>query len=161
MNDVHFDFTLSSHTTPPGSFPSFVQVIVILLFMVQALNLIQLDFLVALATGVIAYLPHLLTALVIVAMGLWVRKPCSEHACHDLARSELSHSCFHFKVCDYRSVCIHGAWSNHGGAAWIVNWRHTAPGAPALSSPYRSTNICQIKILFSIKGHKIHLYLKK
>ncbi|MEF7565744.1 mechanosensitive ion channel [Bacillus infantis] len=48
------------------------QIIVILLFVVQALNLLKLDFLVTLATGVIAYLPNVLAALVILGAGLWL-----------------------------------------------------------------------------------------
>ncbi|PLS15917.1 hypothetical protein CVD28_20490 [Bacillus sp. M6-12] len=47
-------------------------VIVVLLFAVEALNLVKLDFFVTLGTGVIAYLPRLLSALLIVAVGLYV-----------------------------------------------------------------------------------------
>ncbi|MCF6136929.1 mechanosensitive ion channel [Pseudalkalibacillus berkeleyi] len=48
------------------------QIFVVLLFVVEALELINLDFLVTLATGVIAYLPSLFAAIVILAVGLYV-----------------------------------------------------------------------------------------
>ncbi|SDN03179.1 mechanosensitive ion channel [Bacillus sp. OK048] len=48
------------------------QIIVVLLFTVEALQIVQLDFLVTLATGVIAYLPMLLTAIMILGIGLYV-----------------------------------------------------------------------------------------
>lgn len=49
-----------------------VQVFVILLFVAEALNVIKLDFFVDLARGVIAYLPHVVAALVILGVGLWL-----------------------------------------------------------------------------------------
>jgi hypothetical protein len=48
------------------------KIIVVLLFTVEALQIVQLDFLVTLATGVIAYLPMLLTAIIILGIGLYV-----------------------------------------------------------------------------------------
>ncbi|WP_082686898.1 mechanosensitive ion channel [Bacillus sp. FJAT-27445] len=48
------------------------QVFIVLLFTVEALNLIGLDFLVTLATGVIAYLPNVLAAVIILMVGLWL-----------------------------------------------------------------------------------------
>ncbi|WP_082306766.1 mechanosensitive ion channel [Bacillus sp. FJAT-27245] len=48
------------------------QVLIVLLFTVEALNLVGLDFLVTLATGVIAYLPNVLAAVIILMVGLWV-----------------------------------------------------------------------------------------
>ncbi|RHW35016.1 hypothetical protein D1B33_13310 [Lysinibacillus yapensis] len=48
------------------------EVIIVLLFVVQALNILGLDFMVTLATGVIAYLPHVIAALVILGVGLWL-----------------------------------------------------------------------------------------
>ncbi|OCA89337.1 hypothetical protein A8F94_23590 [Bacillus sp. FJAT-27225] len=48
------------------------QVIIVLLFVVEALNLVGLDFLVTLGTGVIAYLPHVIAALIILIVGLYV-----------------------------------------------------------------------------------------
>ncbi|RSD21165.1 mechanosensitive ion channel [Mesobacillus subterraneus] len=49
-----------------------VQVIVVLLFVAEALNVVNLDFFVDLARGVIAYLPHVVAALVILGVGLWL-----------------------------------------------------------------------------------------
>lgn len=48
------------------------QIFVVLLFVVEALELINLDFLVTLATGVIAYLPSIFAAIIILAVGLYV-----------------------------------------------------------------------------------------
>ncbi|MDR7079655.1 small-conductance mechanosensitive channel [Neobacillus niacini] len=48
------------------------KIIVVLLFTVEALQIVQLNFLVTLATGVIAYLPMLLTAVIILGLGLFV-----------------------------------------------------------------------------------------
>ncbi|MDN4495579.1 mechanosensitive ion channel [Ureibacillus aquaedulcis] len=48
------------------------EVIIVLLFVVQALNILGLEFMVTLATGVIAYLPHVIAALVILGVGLWL-----------------------------------------------------------------------------------------
>ncbi|MFT9597023.1 mechanosensitive ion channel [Mesobacillus sp.] len=49
-----------------------VQVIVFLLFVAEALNVVNLDFFVDLARGVIAYLPHVIAAIVILGVGLWL-----------------------------------------------------------------------------------------
>lgn len=48
------------------------EVIIVLLFVVQALNILGLEFMVTLATSVIAYLPHVIAALVILGVGLWL-----------------------------------------------------------------------------------------
>ena len=48
------------------------KIVIVLLFTVEALQIVHLDFLVTLATGVIAYLPMLLAALVILGVGLYV-----------------------------------------------------------------------------------------
>jgi len=48
------------------------EVIIVLLFVVQALNILGLEFMVTLATAVIAYLPHVISALVILGVGLWL-----------------------------------------------------------------------------------------
>ena len=48
------------------------KIIVILLFAVEALQIVHLDFLVTLATGVIAYLPMLVAAIVILGVGLYL-----------------------------------------------------------------------------------------
>jgi small-conductance mechanosensitive channel len=48
------------------------KIVIVLLFTVEALQIVHLDFLVTLATGVIAYLPMLLAALFILGVGLYV-----------------------------------------------------------------------------------------
>lgn len=49
-----------------------VKIVIVLLFTVEALQLVHLDFLVVLATGVIQYLPMLFAALVILGVGLYL-----------------------------------------------------------------------------------------
>ena len=49
-----------------------VKIVVVLLFAVEALQIVHLNFLVTLATGVIAYLPMLLAAILILGVGLYV-----------------------------------------------------------------------------------------
>lgn len=49
-----------------------VQVLVIFLFAVEALQVVNLSFMVTLATGIFAYLPMVLAALVILAVGYWL-----------------------------------------------------------------------------------------
>ena len=49
-----------------------VKIVIVLLFAVEALQIVHLDFLVTLATGVIAYLPMLLAAILILGVGLYV-----------------------------------------------------------------------------------------
>ncbi|MBT2681279.1 mechanosensitive ion channel [Bacillus sp. ISL-35] len=69
---------LGSATTRPNSLSLsevvgyIVQVIVVLLFVAEALNVVKLDFFVDLARGVIAYLPHVIAAIVILGVGLWL-----------------------------------------------------------------------------------------
>ncbi len=69
---------LSSNTARPNSLSLselvgyIVQVIVVLLFVAEALNVVKLDFFVDLARGVIAYLPHVIAAIVILGVGLWL-----------------------------------------------------------------------------------------
>jgi hypothetical protein len=48
------------------------KIVVVLLFTVEALQIVHLDFLITLATGVIAYLPMLLAALIILGIGLYL-----------------------------------------------------------------------------------------
>ncbi|MDF2065923.1 mechanosensitive ion channel [Bacillus sp. Cr_A10] len=62
-----------------GAAPSFaallgtiVQVVIILLFVVEALQLLELDFMVVLATGIFAYLPSVIAAIIILAVGFWL-----------------------------------------------------------------------------------------
>ena len=49
-----------------------VQVVIILLFVVEALQVVNLSFMVTLATGVFAYLPMVLAAIIILAVGFWL-----------------------------------------------------------------------------------------
>lgn len=49
-----------------------VQIFVVLLFVAEALNVVKLDFFVDLARGVVAYIPHVVAALVIIGVGLWL-----------------------------------------------------------------------------------------
>ncbi|WP_445490867.1 mechanosensitive ion channel [Niallia sp. 03133] len=51
---------------------SIVQILVIFLLAVQALNLIDLQFLVTLSTAVVAYLPQVIAAIVIIGVGIWL-----------------------------------------------------------------------------------------
>lgn len=62
-----------------ASMPSFsqiigtiVQIVVILLFVVEALQILDLNFMVTLATGIFAYLPMVVAAIVILAVGFWL-----------------------------------------------------------------------------------------
>ncbi|WP_144509676.1 mechanosensitive ion channel [Bacillus sp. FJAT-22090] len=49
-----------------------VQVVIILLFVVEALQLLELEFMVTLATSIFAYLPAVFAAIVILAIGFWL-----------------------------------------------------------------------------------------
>lgn len=77
-----------------GSAPSFatllgtvVQVIIILLFVVEALQLLELEFMVTLATGIFAYLPSVIAAIIILAVGFWLANMAEQ-----LVGSVMSHS---------------------------------------------------------------------
>ncbi|WP_276309625.1 mechanosensitive ion channel [Peribacillus acanthi] len=73
MNGIGIKGKSSTNTTSLSDILGYIaQIIVVLLFVVQALNIVKLDFLVTLATGVIAYLPHVIAALIILAVGLYV-----------------------------------------------------------------------------------------
>src|SRR5690606_12748351 len=48
------------------------QVLIILLFTVEALQLLGLAFMVSLATGIFAYIPAVIAALIILAVGFWL-----------------------------------------------------------------------------------------
>lgn len=54
-----------------------VQIFVIFLFAVEALQVIQLEFLVDLATGVVSYLPSVFAAIVILGIGMWLADAAS------------------------------------------------------------------------------------
>lgn len=49
-----------------------VQAVIVLLFVVEALQLLELEFMVILATGIFAYLPSVFAAIVILAVGFWI-----------------------------------------------------------------------------------------
>ena len=49
-----------------------VQVVIILLFVVEALQLLELQFMVTLATAIFAYLPSVFAAIIILAVGFWL-----------------------------------------------------------------------------------------
>jgi len=51
---------------------SIAQILVVFLLAVQALNLLGLEFLVTLSTAVVAYLPQVIAAVVIIGVGLWL-----------------------------------------------------------------------------------------
>ncbi|WP_163102452.1 mechanosensitive ion channel [Peribacillus alkalitolerans] len=73
MNGIGYKGNPSTNTTSLSDILGYIaQIIVVLLFVVQALNIVKLEFLVTLATGVIAYLPHVIAALIILAVGLYV-----------------------------------------------------------------------------------------
>ncbi len=48
------------------------QVLIVLLFTVEALQLLNLEFMVSLASGIFAYIPAVIAALVILAVGFWL-----------------------------------------------------------------------------------------
>ncbi|MGY4691759.1 mechanosensitive ion channel [Salibacterium sp. K-3] len=49
-----------------------VQIVVIFLFTVEALQVVQLEFLVDLASGIVSYLPSVFAAVIILGFGLWL-----------------------------------------------------------------------------------------
>lgn len=49
-----------------------VQVLIVLLFVIEALQLVNLDFMVSLGSAIFAYLPMVVAALVILAVGFWL-----------------------------------------------------------------------------------------
>lgn len=55
-----------------GIIGTIVQVVVVLLFTVEALQILNLHFMVTLATGIFAYLPMVVVAIVILAVGFWL-----------------------------------------------------------------------------------------
>ena len=71
-----------NRTTDPDTDPSAyslariigvaAQVLIILLFTVEALQLLNLEFMVSLASGIFAYIPAVIAALVILAVGFWL-----------------------------------------------------------------------------------------
>ncbi|MFC0272525.1 mechanosensitive ion channel [Metabacillus herbersteinensis] len=61
-----------SNTSLSKIIGNIVQILIVLLFTVEALQLVNLDFMVTLATGVIAYLPSVIAAVIILAVGLFL-----------------------------------------------------------------------------------------
>ncbi len=60
----------NSNTSLSDLVGNIVQILIIVLFTVEALEIVELTFLVTLATGVLAYLPNVIAAIVIVGVGL-------------------------------------------------------------------------------------------
>lgn len=63
---------LNSNTSISNIIGSIVQILIIFLFAVQALNIVGLQFLVTLSTAIIAYLPMVIAAIIILAVGIWL-----------------------------------------------------------------------------------------
>src|SRR3954469_3205147 len=78
LDSVFHHMGISSLTSEPPKYTLsqivglLAKVVVILIFTVESLQIVHLDFLVTLATGVIAYLPMLLAALIILGIGLFL-----------------------------------------------------------------------------------------
>lgn len=71
-NKNPYEPTGSSYMNLSGLVGRVVQIIIVFLFVVEALEIVRLEFLVALATGVLAYLPHVLAAIFILGAGLYL-----------------------------------------------------------------------------------------
>jgi hypothetical protein len=63
---------INPNTSISNIIGSIVQILIVFLLAVQALNIVGLEFLVTLSTAVIAYLPMVLAAIVIIGIGLWL-----------------------------------------------------------------------------------------
>ena len=87
------------------------KVVVILIFTAEALQIVHLDFLVTLATGVIAYLPMLFAALFILGIGLYlgqlIERVLQNIVKHNYSRTLASYS----KIYDFCHYCVHGVRS--------------------------------------------------
>jgi hypothetical protein len=70
--DTTLDTPVNSYMNLSGLVGRIVQIIIVFLFTVEALQIVKLDFLVALAAGVLAYLPHVLAAVIILGAGLYL-----------------------------------------------------------------------------------------
>nr|WP_260471828.1 mechanosensitive ion channel [Bacillus sp. HMF5848] len=62
----------NSNTTLSKIIGQIAQVVIALLFIIEALEVVELSFIVTLATGVFAYLPYLFTALIILGVGFYL-----------------------------------------------------------------------------------------
>ncbi|WP_064094363.1 mechanosensitive ion channel [Rossellomorea aquimaris] len=67
-----YDPTRKTYMNLSGLVGKIVQIIIVFLFTVEALEIVHLDFLVVLATGILAYLPHVLAAIIIIGAGLYL-----------------------------------------------------------------------------------------
>jgi len=63
---------LNANTSISNIIGTIVQILIVFLLAVQALNIVGLEFLVTLSTAVIAYLPMVIAAIVILGVGLWL-----------------------------------------------------------------------------------------
>jgi Conserved TM helix len=72
VNKNPYEAKGSAYMNLSGLVGRVVQVIIVFLFVVEALEMVRLEFLVALATGVLAYVPHVLAAIVILGAGLYL-----------------------------------------------------------------------------------------
>lgn len=91
VNSIFGKMGFKSGAGPAPSFATLlgtvVQVIIILLFVVEALQLLELEFMVTLATGIFAYLPSVIAAIIILAVGFWLANMAEQ-----LVGSVMSHS---------------------------------------------------------------------
>jgi hypothetical protein len=63
---------INANTSISNIIGTIVQILIVFLLAVQALNIVGLEFLVTLSTAVIAYLPMVIAAIVIIGVGLWL-----------------------------------------------------------------------------------------
>lgn len=63
---------LAPTTSVSNIIGSIVQILIVFLLAVQALNILGLEFLVGLSTAVVAYLPQVFAAIVIIGVGIWL-----------------------------------------------------------------------------------------
>lgn len=96
------------------------KIIVILLFTVEALQIVHLDFLVTLATGVIAYLPMILTAVIILGIGLYVGQ-LMERVLQNLVKHNNSRTLAKIAKYTIFSITVFMALDQLGVAHSIVN----------------------------------------
>ena len=87
------------------------KVVVILIFTAEALQIVHLDFLVTLATGVIAYLPMLFAALFILGIGLYLGQ-LIERVLQNIVKNNNSRTLASYsEIYDFCHYCVHGVRS--------------------------------------------------
>lgn len=96
------------------------KILVVLLFTVEALQIVHLDFLVTLATGVIAYLPMLLTAVLILGIGLYIGE-LIERVLQSIVRHNYSRTLAKIAKYTIFAVTVFMALDQLGVAHSIVN----------------------------------------